>query len=328
MAVSITESDSWLGIEFRHLAALEAIASLGSFSRAAKRLGYTQSAVSQQLATLERVVGVRLVERSGGPRPVSLTEAGSLLLRHAEAIVARLQAARADMEALGAGSAGMLRVATFQSVGARVLPRVLREFRAAWPAIELQLREAETGEDLERLLERGEVDLAFVMPPLGGPVLDCLDLLSDPYVVVVPASSELAQGSGPLPLSDLAGEALIGYRTCSSIHALETSMRSLGVEPEVVFRSDDNSIVQGMVAAGLGAAILPLLAVDPANEGTVVRELIGGLPPRRIGIAWHRDRYRSAATNGFIETARAACAAIPGTFEPAFAVSSQARSDG
>ena len=119
---TITQPDQWLGVEVRHFAALDAVAREGSFGRAADRLGYTQSAVSQQIATLERIVGETLVERPGGPRAVSLTEAGALLLRHAEAIVARLDAARADIASLRAGETGTLRVATYQSVGARVLP--------------------------------------------------------------------------------------------------------------------------------------------------------------------------------------------------------------
>ena len=125
---TITQSDQWLGVEVRHFAALDAVAREGSFGRAADRLGYTQSAVSQQIATLEKIVGETLVERPGGPRAVSLTEAGALLLRHAEAIVARLDAARADIAALRAGETGTLRVGTYQSVGARVLPGVMRRF--------------------------------------------------------------------------------------------------------------------------------------------------------------------------------------------------------
>src|SRR6478672_5688513 len=120
------EPDSWLGVELRHLAALQALADEGSFGRAADRLGYTQSAISQQIATLERLVGERLVERPGGPRPVTLTEAGATLLHHARAIVARLQAAQADLTALSAGEGGSLRIGTFQSVGARMLPEVIR----------------------------------------------------------------------------------------------------------------------------------------------------------------------------------------------------------
>src|SRR5581483_244091 len=135
------EHDQWFGVEIRHLAALQAIAAEHSFGRAAARLGYTQSAVSQQVATLERIVGEQLVERPGGPRAVSLTEAGELLLRHADSIVARLQAAQADLQALQEGEAGTLRVGTFQSVGARVLPEIMRRFTAAWPAVDIVLVE-------------------------------------------------------------------------------------------------------------------------------------------------------------------------------------------
>jgi molybdate transport repressor ModE-like protein len=125
--------DGWLGVELRHLAALQAVAREGSFGGAAVALGYSQSAVSQQIAALERIVGERLVERPGGPRPVSLTDAGKLLLGHAEGIVARIEAAQADLAAYSEGSAGTLRVGTYQSVGARVLPRVMLEFAAACP---------------------------------------------------------------------------------------------------------------------------------------------------------------------------------------------------
>src|SRR5205823_7005645 len=111
-----------LGVELRHFLALEAVSREGTFGKAAGALGYTQSAVSQQIAALERIVGQRLVERPGGPKPVSLTEAGRLLLTHAEAIAARISAAQADLNALGAGEAGTLRVGVFQSGGQRTLP--------------------------------------------------------------------------------------------------------------------------------------------------------------------------------------------------------------
>src|SRR5260370_36216789 len=129
---SIMSADSWLGVELRHFLALEAVAREGSFGKAATSLGYTQSAVSQQIATLERIVGHRLIERPGGPKPVSLTEAGSLLLIHAGAIAARIAAAQADLNALGEGQAGTPRVRVFQSVGQRILPGGMRRFVAAW----------------------------------------------------------------------------------------------------------------------------------------------------------------------------------------------------
>src|SRR3989442_15164043 len=112
-------ADSWLGVELRHFLALEAVAREGSFGKAATALGYTQSAVSQQIATLERLVGQKLLERPGGPRPVSLTEAGRLLLTHAESIAARVAAAQADLTALADGEAGDLRVGGFPSVRPR-----------------------------------------------------------------------------------------------------------------------------------------------------------------------------------------------------------------
>ena len=130
------ELDQWLGIEIRHLAALQAVAEEGTFRGAAARLGYTQSAVSQQIATLERIVGAKLIERPGGPRAVFLTDAGRLVLRHAEAIVARLKAAQADVAAVIDGGAGSLRVGTFQSAGSRLLPDLVRRFRDGWPKVD------------------------------------------------------------------------------------------------------------------------------------------------------------------------------------------------
>ena len=138
MTVAVDHSS---GVEIRHLTALAAVAEEGSFRRAATRLGYVQSAISEQIAALERIVGEKLVDRPGGPRAVSLTEAGELLLRHAEAIVNRLDAARADMAALQAGETGTLRVATYQSVSARVLPTVMRRFMGSWGGISIELSE-------------------------------------------------------------------------------------------------------------------------------------------------------------------------------------------
>src|SRR5579871_1906478 len=180
----------WLGVELRHLAALDAVDTEGSFGRAAERLGYTQSAISQQIAALERIVGEQLVERPGGPRPVALTEAGRLLLRHARAIVARLQAAHADLSALAAGEAGALHVGIFQSVGARILPEVMRRFTRAWPNVDVELRESHDDSHLADLVERGVLDLSFVQLPLDNPSLETLLLLSDDYVLVSSAGSE------------------------------------------------------------------------------------------------------------------------------------------
>jgi len=306
---TITQPDSWLGVELRHLAALEAVASAGSFGRAAERLGYTQSAVSQQIATLERVVGEKLVERPGGPRAVSLTEAGALLLRHAEAIVARLDAARADMAALRAGETGTLRLGTYQSFGARVLPGVMREFRQAWPGIELELSEPTTDPDLYGAIESGALDLAFCSPPLpDGPFAE-LALASDPYVLVVPADHPLAARSAA-SLADVDDLPLIGASVCSSGVVAEAALRDAGFDVEYGFRSDDNGTVQGLVAAGYGAALVPLLAVLPGDDRVKVLRLKPVIPRRVIAVVWHRDRHRSPAARAFVEIAEEVAAQV------------------
>ena len=296
--------DSWLGVELRHFAALQAVASAGSFGRAAERLGYTQSAVSQQIATLERIVGEQLIERPGGPRPVSLTEAGQLLLRHADSIVARLQAAQADLQALQAGEAGTLRVGTFQSAGARVLPEIMRRFTAQWPLIEVMLEEHDD-EEVAAALERGEIDVGFVLLPVGDAPLETVELLRDPYVLVVAAGSPLAEG--PPSLGDVARQPLVGFRSGgASTEPIEAAFRAARLEPHWAFRSNDNQTVQGLVAAGMGCAIVPLLTVDTGDPRIVTVDLRGAVEPRVVGIGRHRDRYASPAARAFIETALAA----------------------
>jgi DNA-binding transcriptional LysR family regulator len=296
------EPDTWLGLELRHLLALKAIAEEGTFGRAATRLGYTQSAISQQIATLERIVGQRLIDRPGGPRPVSLTEAGELLLRHADAIAARLSAAQADLAALDAGNAGPLRIGTYQSVGARVLPTLLREFKQQWPQVEITLRESADDGELVRLVERGELDLSFVVLPIGPGPYESIELMTDPYVLVVPAGSPLA--SRPPALRELLEHPLISYRTCRTTQRVEDRLRQTGREPQILFRSDDNRIVQGLVAADVGIAIVPRLTLDETDDSIEIVELGERVPPRLIGIAWHRDRRRTRAAEAFVELAR------------------------
>jgi DNA-binding transcriptional LysR family regulator len=306
------EPDRLLGVELRHLLALQAIAEHGSFGRAARALGYTQSAISQQVAALERAVGEKLIERPGGPKPVSLTEAGLLLLRHAEAIVARMKAAQADLSAFAEGAAGPLRVGTYQSVSARLLPALVRRFKEAFPKVEIQLSESAIDDELEARLERGEVDLSFVMLPMREAPLDFAQLLVDPYVLLVPSGSHLASRAKPPSLREIAKEPLIGYRQCRSMEGVETAIRRAGAEPRIVFRSDDNGTVQGLVGAGIGVALVPRLTLQPTDGDIEVIELGELVPPRLVGIAWHRDRYRTPAARAFVETAQDLCTANAG----------------
>jgi DNA-binding transcriptional LysR family regulator len=300
----------WAGLELRHLIALQAVAEERSFGRAAERLGYTQSAVSHQIAALEALVGQRVVERARGQRTVTLTEAGALLACHAEAIVARLRAAQADYAAFHDGAAGQLRVGIYQSVGTRILPTLLRQFAVAWPRVEIHLTESSDDRQLLSLVERGELELTFTVFPLPGGPFEAVELLRDPFVLLVAAGSALCRAPQPLAMRALIDVPLIGPRLCVSGEQLEARLRGFGIEPRVIFRSDDNPTVQGLVSAGVGAALLPRLAVDASDSSTRMLSLDPEIPPRVICVAWHRDRYRSPAVHAFVEAARDVCAAV------------------
>ena len=295
------ERDRWLGVELRHLAALEAVARTRSFGAAARDLGYTQSAVSQQIAQLERSVGQRLFDRPGGPRRVEPTEAGLLLLGHADAIVAQIDAARADMAALAEGAAGTLRVGIYQSVGARLLPALVRRFRDEWPLVGVRVREESSADDLLRLLEHGELDLTFADLPLREGPFEWAELLQDPYVLLVSAQSELASLESAPPLREVAKLPLIGRR---STDEPERFLAGRVPDLNVVFRTDDNGTLAALVAEGLGAAIEPRLVVDPRDRAVKMLPFGSPIPPRTLVLAWHRDRYRSRAAEAFVALAQ------------------------
>jgi molybdate transport repressor ModE-like protein len=300
------EPDSWLGVEMRHFLALEAVAREGSFGKAATALGYTQSAVSQQIAKLEQLVGHRLVDRPGGPKPVTLTDAGRLLLTHADAIAARVSAAQADLTALADGEAGTLRVGVYQSAGQRILPEVMLRFLPAWPQVNVALTESSDDAELLGLVERGELDLTFADLPLTEGPFDSVELLRDPYVLAVPADSPLAHRDTPPTWRELAELDLIGHKHCRLLAQLETDARR---PLRFVFRSDHNQTVQALVAAGVGSALVPRLTMNPEDEATELIEL-PQVTPRLISFAWHRDRYRTPAARAFVETAQTVCAEL------------------
>jgi DNA-binding transcriptional LysR family regulator len=295
------ERNRWLGVELRHLAALEAVGRTRSFGRAARELGYTQSAVSQQIAQLERNVGQRLVDRPGGPRAVDLTDSGRLLLRHADAIVAQLDAAQADMAAFAEGAAGPLRVGILQSVGARILPGLLRRFKEDWPRVEVSVREEIDASDLLRMLEHGELDLTFADLPLREGPFDSVEVLTDPYVLLVQAGSELADRKAAPSFRELGGRPIVTWR---HVGEPETYLRGRVPDLNIVFRSDDNGTLVGLVAEGLGVAVVPQLVVNPRNPAYVALPFGNRIPPRQLAIVWHRDRFRSAAAEAFVELAK------------------------
>lgn len=290
-------------VELRYLLALAAVARDHSFSQAAASLGYTQSAVSQQIAKLERIVGHRLIDRPRGTGRVSLTEAGDILLVHAEAVAARLASAKADLESLATGNAGVLRLGCFQSVGARILPRIIREFTAERPGVRIQLTEAEDDAELLHAVEYGDLDLTFIVFPIMAGPFTSVELLKDPYVVVVQPDSDFARQAGPVALQQLKGLPLITYAQMREVHAIETRIGHPELTQQIVFRSNANSTILGLAAEGLGTAVISSLSVDPSREG-LVQVPLAGVAPRTIGIAWHSDRYRNPALDAFVRVAQ------------------------
>jgi molybdate transport repressor ModE-like protein len=296
-----TEREPWLGVELRHLAALLAVARTGSFRGAAEELGYVQSAISQQIAFLEQLVGARVVERTRGMRGVSVTEAGEALLVHAEQIVGRFHAARADLDALANDGRPVLRLGLPHGIAAGLLPPVLRQLAIDAPAVRIAPTEA-GGEPLMRALERGDLDAALAELPVSPPGLTTLALQPDPHVLIVESASRIAEIDRPLTADDLRDVPLVSH---AALPGIEEHLRARGLEPWIAFRSASTATVEAMVAAGVGAAIVPTLALGPPMAGTV-RIGVGDLvPPRTVGICWHRDRRRSAAIEAFCRAATA-----------------------
>ncbi len=294
MTGSIKNADRLLGVEIRHLAALEAIVDTGSFGAAARALGYSQSAVSQQMATLERAAGVRLLDRPVGTRTVTLTEAGERLLRHARRITGAMRAAEADLTALARGDVGTVHVGTFQSASVRLLPRVMRAFVDRRPGIEVRLTEADYEDELLARLRSGALELSFLLRTEDAS-LDAVTVLSDPYVLLVPRSSPLAARDRAVSLREVASLPLVGYRRPEGGEAI---LRGAGAEPNVVFRSDESAVVQGLVGAELGHALVPQLTVDRGDPSVSVVP-VRGIAPREITLAWHVDRTLSPGAIAF-----------------------------
>lgn len=303
-------AEQWPEIELRHLAALVAVAQEQSFRGAAARLGYVPSAISAQIGDLESKLGVRLFERSRGPGPVSLTEAGRVLLGHAEAILARLQAAESDVHRLVDGGVRVLRVGLTQSAGVRILPKLIRRYSDEWPGVELRPHEAHTDTELYHLVERGELDLSFVELPAPEGPFETVRLMNDPYILVVRADAPIAREGRRADLADLAELDLIGSMDSRGLRRVEAHLKALGVTPTFVVRSDVNATVEALVVAGVGAAIEPLLAVDREDERTAIVELEPtiAVPPRVIAIALHRDRAHTQAARDFVAAAGSVCA--------------------
>jgi DNA-binding transcriptional LysR family regulator len=297
-------------VDVRHLAALQAVAREGSFGRAAAALGFSQAAVSQQVAALEKAVGMALFDRPGGPRPARLTPAGALLLEHAQAVLDQLATAQRQLEDLRAGVGGRLRVGTFQSVSVKLLPRIVADLRREAPGVDIELHQSDDNPELLTGVASDDFDLSFVLGPVRDPGIEAADLCTDPFVAVV-AAEDCPVASGPYPLRLLDNAACIGQDVDDACQRLvDTGLRGAGVAVRYVFRSNDNSAVQAMVAARMGVSIMPLLAVDLDDPTVHVHPLRPSIPPRRVCLARRRGRTLPAVADRFAALAVQHSAAV------------------
>jgi DNA-binding transcriptional LysR family regulator len=293
-------------LDVRRLRVFREVASHGSFSAAAEALSYTQSAVSQQIAALEREAGARLVERSA--RGVRLTDAGRALIAHTDAILARLADAEEELQAINGLCGGRLRLAAFPSACATLMPLAVATFRERHPGVELSLVPAEPDAG-PTLLRSGEIDVAlsieatFTPPRTDAADLDALPLLEDPMYIMLPRDHPMASRSR-LKLADLADEAwMIGTAsTCPDTSIFLRACQVAGFEPNIAFNLDDYNAIQGFVAAGMGVSFIPDLALINVRDDLVIRSFGTGRPPvRQIVALTLADSYRSPAKQAMLD---------------------------
>jgi DNA-binding transcriptional LysR family regulator len=294
--------------DVKQLKVLRAVAEHGSFSAAAGALSYTQPAISQQIAALEKRAGTTLVDR--GSRGVRLTDAGRTLVEHADVVIARLAAAEAELEAIAGIRGGRVRMSSFPTAGASLLPPAVAEFTRRHPEVELNFMEREP-EDASVSLRAAELEIAIVFEysEMKQPEFDRMyegielhHLVDDPMYLALPRDHPLA-AKPRVRLKDVAEETWIqesgAHSWCGSFH--EAVCTDAGFQPKVGFRSDDYNVVQGLIAAGVGISLLPGLALTNLREDIVVRSLGKGAPARKIAAATLAGRYRSPATDAMLE---------------------------
>jgi len=282
----------------------------GSFSLAAEELGFTQTAISQHLARLERHLGVKVLERTA--RGVKLTPAGEALLAETEGVLSSVRQAERAAKAAGGVVASRLRVGAFPSAAAGLVPGAVREARRRMPHpdIELDLRVMEDQPGL-RALVRGRLDIALMIQSPFDPIvvpdeIELLEITEDPMMIALPPdhpmasrrSVDLAQlADEPFLLTELGG-------TCADSNIMLRACRDAGFAPNVRLESEDYNALQGMAAAGLGVSIIPRMATIGAYPGVVVRPLKGSPPSRTIVAAVNKER--DPIVDAFVEALQAA----------------------
>jgi DNA-binding transcriptional LysR family regulator len=297
--------------DVKQLRVLKAVSDHGSFSAAADALSYTQPAISQQIAALEKRAGTTLVDR--GSRGVRLTDAGRALVEHAEVVIARLAAAEAELDAIAGIRGGRVRLSSFPTAGASLLPPAVAEFTARHPEVELSFVEREP-EEAAQMLRAAELEIAILFEydslnpsdfERSYEGIELHHLVDDPMYLALPRDHPLVR-KRRVRLEDVAGETWIqetgSHSWCGSFH--EAVCAQAGFSPNVGFRSDDYNVVQGLIAAGVGISLLPGLSMTNVREDIVIRSLGPEAPARRIAAGTLAGRYRSPATGAMLDILR------------------------
>jgi DNA-binding transcriptional LysR family regulator len=304
----IEGNERWAALEIRLLTAFVAVVEEGSFTGAAKVLGYTQSGVSQQIAALERIVERKLLTRQfGRRRSVELTQSGTTLLEHARTILRQLDRAYVEIVRLEQAVASAVRIGAFSSAAVHLLPGIRRELRREG-TLSLEWVEVQTGHELYAHLDAGTVELAFAVLPVPERFV-AERVGTDPYVAVVSSGSSLAAAPA-LPLGALDGEALIGITRCEHEDAVSAQLAAYGVDVSAFERYDDNRLIQSLVASGSGVAIVPSLIVDGNDESIRVLDIPADLPARTIALLHPRDAQLSPAALRFKQLVLPLCASL------------------
>jgi DNA-binding transcriptional LysR family regulator len=291
-------------LDVRRLRVLREVAIHGSFSAAADALAYTQSAVSQNIAALERETGTKLVDR--GSRGVRLTQGGEALVRHTEAVLQRLAEAEAELEAIAGLRTGRVRLGTFPSAGASIVPPAIAAFRDRHPAVDVAVGVGEPPELIAQM-KAGEHDLAVLieMNPDDRPDdgIERIPLLDDPMYVVLPTRHRLAH-LPEIPLQELAAEHwMFGspLGSCPDTSIVLRACHMAGFEPQIALSSDDYSAIQGFIASGVGVALIPELGLATIRDDVIVKPMAGTPAARYIVAAAPLGGYRSPGTAAMLE---------------------------
>ncbi|MEH0623878.1 LysR family transcriptional regulator [Streptomyces stelliscabiei] len=303
-------------LDVRRMQVLRTVVTSGSVTAAATALGYTPSAISQQVAALEKEAGTALLERVGrGVRP---TAAGLLLTEYASAIGRQLAEAETALADLRAGRTGRLSVRYFATAGAALVAPAVARLRAEHPGVQVELGLVDPDDPLPAVKE-GRADLALVVRPRGADPegVTLLHLLDDTYFAVLPAAHPLADRPA-LALSGLAGEAWVGSEWPGPcLDAQLEACAEAGFRPRFVVESEDYTTAQGFVAAGLGVGLIPGLGLGSPHPDVVVRRLTGPEPRRSIHAAVRGTAPAQPALSTFVRALRdAADASGPRSVAP------------